>query len=78
MGLNPAWRASIALVVAVVIWPDGSSVSEIEAARDRLRRFIEKMSDIAPDAGTYFGEVSSNWCHPSLLHHTSLLQVVIV
>lgn len=57
--LNPAWRASTGLVIFIDIWPEGSSVSDILAIRERNKKNIETIDTVAGTASaTYFNEAS--------------------
>ena len=61
-GLNPAWRTSLGIVEFGVSWPEGSSASQIFAARKTVVKNIEVIDKVAGTASaTYFNEV----CHDS-------------
>ena len=57
MGLNPAWRKSLALAVLFTAWQDGADLTEIEAARQLLIQDMKTLEGIAPESGAYFNEV---------------------
>ena len=57
MGLNPAWRNSLALVVIGTSWRDGADLTEIEAARQLLIQDMRILEGIAPESGAYLNEV---------------------
>ena len=57
MGLNPAWRNSLAFAVIGTTWRDGADLTEIEAARQILIEDMRILEDIAPESGAYFNEV---------------------
>jgi hypothetical protein len=56
-GLNPAWRNTLAHLVILDSWPEGATISVIESARDRLRLFLTRITQLAPGLGSYFNEV---------------------
>jgi hypothetical protein len=58
MGLNPAWRKSLACVFLDTTWRDGANPTEIEAARQLLIQDMKILEAIAPDSGAYLNEVS--------------------
>ena len=57
MGLNPAWRNSLALTFIATSWRDGADLTEIEAARQVLIQDMKILEGIAPESGAYFNEV---------------------
>ena len=57
VGLNPAWRNSLAFVVIGTIWREGADLTEIEAARQVLIEDMRILEGIAPESGAYFNEV---------------------
>jgi len=57
MGLNPAWRNSLALVFIGTSWRDGADLTEIEAARQVLIQDMRILEGIAPESGAYLNEV---------------------
>jgi len=57
MGLNPAWRKSLALTALYTTWQDGANLTEIEATRQLLIEDTKILEGIAPDSGAYFNEV---------------------
>jgi len=57
MGLNPAWRNSLALVVIGTSWRDGADLTEIEAARQVVIQDMKILEGIAPESGAYLNEV---------------------
>jgi len=57
MGLNPAWRKSLALAALFTNWQDGANLTEIEAARQLLIQDMKILEGIAPESGAYFNEV---------------------
>ena len=56
-GLNPAWRRAVAHTVISTSWPEGANASQIETAREGLRRDTAKLRALAPESGAYFNEV---------------------
>ena len=57
MGLNPAWRNSLAFVTLGTTWEDGANLTEIEAARQLLIQDMKTLEGIAPESGAYLNEV---------------------
>ena len=57
MGLNPAWRNSLTLVLISRTWREGANLTEIEAARQLLIEDMKTLEGIAPESGAYFNEV---------------------
>jgi len=57
MGLNPAWRNSLAFAVIGTTWRDGADLTEIEATRQVLIQDMRTLEGIAPESGAYFNEV---------------------
>ena len=57
MGLNPAWRNSLAYVTLGTTWQDGDNLTEIEAARQLLVQNMKILEGIAPESGAYLNEV---------------------
>ena len=57
MGLNPAWRNSLAYTIIITSWEDGANLTEINAARQRLIQDMKTLEAIAPESGAYFNEV---------------------
>jgi len=57
MGLNPAWRNSLAFVFISTTWRDGADLTEIEAARQVLIQDMRILEGIAPESGAYLNEV---------------------
>ena len=57
MGLNPAWRNSLALAFIGTSWRDGADLTEIEAARQLFIEDMKILEGIAPESGAYFNEV---------------------
>jgi len=57
MGLNPAWRNSLAFAFITTSWRDGADLTEIEAARQVLIQDMKILEGIAPESGAYFNEV---------------------
>ena len=62
MGLNPAWRDSIAYTIFGTAWQDGANLTEINAARQLLVRDMKIVEAIAPESGAYFNEVRAPHC----------------
>jgi hypothetical protein len=60
MGLNPAWRTSLAFVFLSTTWRDVANLTEIEAARQLLIQDMKILEGIAPESGAYFNEVRSH------------------
>ena len=57
MGLNPAWRDSLALVFLARTWREGANLIDIEATRQLLIEDMKILEGIAPESGAYFNEV---------------------
>ena len=57
MGLNPAWRNSLALLFIGTSWRDGAGPTEIEAARQVLVQDMRILEGIAPESGAYLNKV---------------------
>ena len=57
MGLNPAWRNSLAYSVIGTGWDDGATLAEIDAARQLLTQNMKILEGIAPGSGAYFNKV---------------------
>ena len=57
MGLNPAWRNSLALAFIGTSWRDGADLTEIKAARQLFIEDMKILEGIAPESGAYFNEV---------------------
>ena len=57
MGLNPAWRNSLAYTAIGTAWRDGANLTEIEAARQLLIQNMKILEGIAPESGAYLNEV---------------------
>jgi len=57
MGLNPAWRNSLAFTSIRTTWRDGADLTEIEAARQLLVQDMKILEGIAPESGAYLNEV---------------------
>ena len=57
MGLNPAWRDSLALVSVGRSWREGTNLTEIEATRQLLIEDMRILEGIAPESGAYLNEV---------------------
>ena len=57
MGLNPAWRDSLALVSVGRPWREGTNLTEIEATRQLLIEDMRILEGIAPESGAYLNEV---------------------
>ena len=57
MGLNPAWRNSLAFAATFATWRDGANYTEIEAARQVLIQNMKILEEIAPESGAYLNEV---------------------
>ena len=57
MGLNPAWRDSLALAALFTTWQDDADLTEIEAARQLLIQDMKILEGIAPESGAYLNEV---------------------
>ena len=55
-GLNPAWRNSLAYILLVATWPEGSNETQIAAVRQRLVQDMKTLEGLAPDSGAYFNE----------------------
>ena len=67
MGLNPAWRDSLVFVmVGGGGWPEGSNLTEINAARQLIIEDMETIEALAPDSGAYFNEVRAPDIHTTL------------
>ena len=60
MGLNPAWRNSLALVILNTSWRDGADLSEIEAVRQLFIQDMRILEGIAPESGAYLNEVRAS------------------
>ena len=73
MGLNPAWRNSLAFTVVGAIWREGADLTEIEAARQLLVRDMKILEGIAPESGAYLNEVRVTRLFTN--HLTQLLSV---
>ena len=65
MGLNPAWRKSLAFTTLSTSWLDGANLTEIDAARQVLIEDMKTLEGIAPESGAYFNEVSPMSIHRS-------------
>ena len=57
MGLNPAWRNSLAFTAVGRVWREGADSTEIEATRQLLIEDMRILEGIAPESGAYFNEV---------------------
>ena len=57
MGLNPAWRNSLAYVNFGTGWEEGANLTEINAARQVLIQAMKIVEAIAPESGAYLNEV---------------------
>ena len=57
MGINPAWRKSLAYTVSGIAWADGTSSGEIDALRANFKLDMAKWRSIAPDSAAYVNEV---------------------
>ena len=57
MGLNPAWRNSLAYTSFGTGWEDGANLTEIDAARQLLIQNMKIIEAIAPESGAYLNEV---------------------
>ena len=57
MGLNPAWRKSLALTTLYTTWQDGANLTEIEDVRQLLIEDMKILEGIAPESGAYLNEV---------------------
>ena len=66
MGLNPAWRNSLAYTTLGAGWQDGANLTEINAARQLLIHDMSILEGIAPESGAYFNEVRT----PTSIHNT--------
>ena len=61
MGLNPAWRNSLAYTTIGTSWDDGANSTVIEAAQERLIENMRILEGIAPDSGAYLNEVRAGF-----------------
>ena len=57
MGLNPAWRNSLAYSLLRTGWQDGATLAEIDVARQLLIQNMKILEGIAPESGAYLNEV---------------------
>ncbi|GLB39902.1 putative oxygen-dependent FAD-linked oxidoreductase family protein [Lyophyllum shimeji] len=57
-GLHPAWRKAVAHVYSVESWAEGTSVSDIQQARQRLRAALDILDGLGPGSATYYNEAS--------------------
>ena len=57
MGLNPAWRNSLAYSTVGTTWQDGANLTVIEADRQLLIQNMKILEGIAPESGAYLNEV---------------------
>lgn len=57
VGLNPAWRNSLAYITLGTTWQEGANEATINAARQGLIQDMKTLEAIAPDSGAYFNEV---------------------
>ena len=59
MGLNPAWRKSMAYTAFGRGWQDGATLAEINAVRRLIMRDMRIVEAIAPESGAYINEVGA-------------------
>ena len=59
-GLNPAWRDAAVHSVVGVTWLEGTTESDIDAMRTRLKNETAQLRALAPESGCYFNEVRRN------------------
>jgi FAD/FMN-containing dehydrogenase len=57
-GLNPSWRKALVHVTFGIGWDEGAPFSEIEKLRAELALSLKKLSNVMPNAGSYFNEGS--------------------
>ena len=57
MGLNPAWRNSLAYTAFGRGWQEGATLTEINAVRQLLIQDMKTVEAIAPESGAYINEV---------------------
>ena len=57
MGLNPAWRNSLAYTTLGAEWQEGANLTEIDAVRQILIQDMKIVEALAPESGAYFNEV---------------------
>jgi len=59
VGMNPAWRDTVAHFIVVRSWRDGMSQDYIRAIYDDITyNKTRVLRDLDPDSGAYFNEVS--------------------
>lgn len=56
-GLNPSWRKALVHVLFGRGWVEGTPSSEIEEIRAQVASNLKNLSDLMPEAGSYFNEV---------------------
>lgn len=59
MGIQPAWRNSLAYVSILMTWVDGISSRELDAQRASFKLEMAKLESLAPDSGAYLNEASA-------------------
>ena len=72
MGLNPAWRNGLAYTTIGSAWPEGASLTEIDAVRQVIIQDMKILEALAPESGAYLNEVRAPHIH-SILQVLSLI-----
>jgi hypothetical protein len=71
MGLNPGWRQAIAHFILSIGIPEEATKEELDEARARGRKAMDRLSQIAPGLGAYLNE--ADWVRPFELKFASLV-----
>ena len=66
MGLNPAWRNSLAYTPIGNGWPEGANLTEIDAVRQVIIQDMKTIEALAPESGAYFNKVRTPHIHTML------------
>ena len=76
VGLNPAWRNAVTLVIVGDLWEDGTSAEEIQNIKEKLKGYNDILEGLQPGSGTYFNEVGifvPEFMSGSVLNHSFLV-----
>ncbi|KAM6493981.1 FAD-binding domain containing protein [Amanita muscaria] len=58
VGLTPAWRQAVGVLVFAISWPEGTSTAEINRMRSTAAADLESLDTISPNSGAYLNEAS--------------------
>ncbi|KAI0094878.1 FAD-binding domain-containing protein [Irpex rosettiformis] len=78
-GINPAWREALVHVATGQTWVDGTPLTEIVAAKERVKAYTLALENLAPGSGSYFNEASLYCTDPKQTffgsHYEKLLDI---